>query len=159
MLLALKAARDAINHRPGTPGHFIFVGTGSHRALVSELSARRNQAFVGATSIAYPVLDADYVTHLLERLRTNPLDPTSAHLRDSLRLSLSTLDVEERDVLVRMADRGDDDNEHVARALSVRGLVRRAGPRYEVLNLVRAAVLEPVSGPHLAGGVALTWPC
>ena len=30
--------------------------------------------------------------HLLERLRSNPLDPTSAHLRDSLRRSLSTLD-------------------------------------------------------------------
>ncbi|MDT7790430.1 MAG: hypothetical protein QOF58_8849 [Pseudonocardiales bacterium] len=97
--------------------------------------------------------------HLLERLRTNPLDPTSAHLRDSLRLSLSTLDVEERDALVRMADRGDEYCERVARALSVRGLIRRSGPRYEVLNLVRAAVLEPVSGPHLAGGVALTWPC
>jgi AAA domain len=69
MLLALKATRDAINPRPATPGHFIFVGTGSHRALVSELTARRNQAFVGATSIAYPVLDADYVEHLLERLR------------------------------------------------------------------------------------------
>lgn len=69
MLLALKAARDAINPRPQTPGHFIFVGTGSHRALVSELTARRNQAFAGATSIAYPVLDADYVAHLLERLR------------------------------------------------------------------------------------------
>jgi transcriptional regulator with XRE-family HTH domain len=97
--------------------------------------------------------------HLLERLRTNPLDPTSAHLRDSLRLSLSTLDDDEREALVRMADRGYVDNEHVARALSVRGLIRRAGPRYEVLNLVRAAVLEPVSGPHLTGGVALTWPC
>jgi transcriptional regulator with XRE-family HTH domain len=97
--------------------------------------------------------------HLLERLRSNPLDPTSAHLRDSLRLSLSTLDGAEREVLVRMADRGDGDDDHVARALSVRGLIRRAGPRYEVLNLVRAAVLEPVSGPHLAGGVALTWPC
>jgi hypothetical protein len=70
LLLALKAARDAINARPGTPGHFIFIGTGSHRALVSELTARRNQAFVGATSIAYPVLDADYVQHLLDRLRT-----------------------------------------------------------------------------------------
>jgi hypothetical protein len=69
LLLALKAARDAINPRPGTPGHFIFVGTGSHRALVSELTARRNQAFVGATSIAYPVLDEDYVQHLLQRLR------------------------------------------------------------------------------------------
>jgi hypothetical protein len=68
MLLALKAARDAINPRPGTPGHFLFIGTGSHRALVSELTARRNQAFAGATSIAYPVLDADYVAYLLARL-------------------------------------------------------------------------------------------
>lgn len=73
MLLALKAARDAINPRPGTPGHFIFVGTGSHRALVSELTARRNQAFAGATSIAYPVLDRDYVEYLLARLRAEGL--------------------------------------------------------------------------------------
>ena len=68
LLLALKAARDAINPRRDTPGHFLFVGTGSHRALVSELTARRNQAFVGATSVAYPVLDADYVQFLLRRL-------------------------------------------------------------------------------------------
>ena len=68
MLLALKSARDAINPRPGTPGHFIFIGTGSHRALVSELTARRNQAFAGATSVPYPVLNTDYVEHLLKRL-------------------------------------------------------------------------------------------
>ena len=68
MLLALKAARDCINPRPKTPGHFIFIGTGSHRALVSELTARRNQAFAGATSIAYPVLQRDYIEHLLARL-------------------------------------------------------------------------------------------
>ncbi len=68
MLLALKSARDAINPRPGTPGHFIFIGTGSHRALVNELTARRNQAFAGATSVPYPVLDEDYVAHLLNRL-------------------------------------------------------------------------------------------
>lgn len=68
MLLALKAARDAINPRRHTPGHFLFVGTGSHRALVNELTARRNQAFTGATSVAYPVLDKDYVAHLLDRL-------------------------------------------------------------------------------------------
>ncbi|AGW93362.1 MULTISPECIES: AAA family ATPase [Cupriavidus] len=68
MLLALKAARDAINPRPGTPGYFLFVGTGSHRALVGELTARRNQAFAGATSISYPVLGEDYVAYLLERL-------------------------------------------------------------------------------------------
>ena len=72
MLLALKAARDAINPRPGTPGHFIFIGTGSHRALVNELTARRNQAFAGATSVAYPVLGIDYVEHLLTRLAAEP---------------------------------------------------------------------------------------
>lgn len=68
LLLALKAARDAINPRPGTPGHFLFIGTGSHRALVSELTARRNQAFAGATSIEFPVLAGDYVAHLFVRL-------------------------------------------------------------------------------------------
>jgi hypothetical protein len=68
LLLALKAARDAINPRPGTPGHLLFIGTGSHRALVNELTARRNQAFAGATSVPYPVLQQDYVEHLLKRL-------------------------------------------------------------------------------------------
>lgn len=68
LLLALKAARDAINPRPQTPGHFIFIGTGSHRALVNELTARRNQAFAGATSVPYPVLGTDYVEQVLTRL-------------------------------------------------------------------------------------------
>ena len=68
LLLSLKAARDAVNPRPGTIGHFIFVGTGSHRAMVSELTARRTQAFNGATSIPYPVLDGDYVADILARL-------------------------------------------------------------------------------------------
>lgn len=75
MLLALKAARDAINPRPDTPGHFLFIGTGSHRALVSELTARRNQAFAGATSIPYPVLGQDYVDHVLSRLRAERITP------------------------------------------------------------------------------------
>lgn len=68
LLLALKAARDAVNPRPGTVGHFIFIGTGSHRAMVSELTARRTQAFRGAQSIPYPVLDADYIADLRSRL-------------------------------------------------------------------------------------------
>ncbi len=68
LLLALKAARDAINPRPDTPGHFLFIGTGSHRAQVSELTAKRNQAFSGATSAAYPLLNGDYVKFLLNRL-------------------------------------------------------------------------------------------
>jgi hypothetical protein len=75
MLLALKAARDAINPRPATPGHFLFLGTGSHRALVGELTARRNQAFAGATSLPYPVLDQDYVRYVLARLRQEGMEP------------------------------------------------------------------------------------
>ena len=68
LLLALKAARDAVNPGPDTPGHFLFIGTGSHRAMVSELTTRLTQAFNGATSIAFPVLDADYVDYVLARL-------------------------------------------------------------------------------------------
>jgi AAA ATPase domain len=75
MLLALKSARDAINARPNTPGHFIFIGTGSHRALVNELTARRNQAFAGATSVPFPVLDGDYVEHLVKRLAMEGAGP------------------------------------------------------------------------------------
>lgn len=74
LLLALKAARDAINARPETPGHFIFIGTGSHRAMVNELTTRRSQAFAGATSVAYPLLGADYIAHLLHRLSTEGVE-------------------------------------------------------------------------------------
>lgn len=68
LLLAIKAARDSINPRPATPGHFLFIGTGSHRAQISELTAKRNQAFAGATSIPYPLLGKDYVEFLLSRV-------------------------------------------------------------------------------------------
>ena len=68
LLLSLKAARDAVNLRPTTPGHFLFVGTGSHRSLVGELTARRSQAFAGAYAADYPLLGEDYVRFLLERL-------------------------------------------------------------------------------------------
>jgi hypothetical protein len=80
LLLALKAARDAVNPRPETPGHFLFIGTGSHRAMVSELTTRRTQAFNGATSIAFPVLDADYVDYVLERVAADGVQnlPSSA---------------------------------------------------------------------------------
>jgi hypothetical protein len=69
MMLALKAARDAINLRPEPLGHFVFIGTGSNRALVQELSARRNMAFQGAQSLPYPVLGDDFVADLLARLK------------------------------------------------------------------------------------------
>lgn len=69
MMLALKAARDAINLRPNPPGHFVFIGTGSNRALVQELSARRNMAFQGAQNLPYPLLGDDFVAHVLTRLK------------------------------------------------------------------------------------------
>jgi hypothetical protein len=66
MLLAIKAARDAINPRPGTPGHFIFIGTGSHRAQVVGMTLQGKHAFAGATSLDYPTLGEDYVKYLLD---------------------------------------------------------------------------------------------
>ncbi|MET1114189.1 MAG: AAA family ATPase [Comamonas sp.] len=65
LMLALKAARDAINPRPHTPGYFLFIGTGSHRAQVSSLTLQGKQAFAGATSLSYPTLGDDYVQYLL----------------------------------------------------------------------------------------------
>ena len=68
MLIAMKAARDAVNGRAGTPGHFLFIGTGSHRAKVQELVINRNQAFLGASSMDFPLLGRDYVEFLRQRL-------------------------------------------------------------------------------------------
>ncbi len=65
MLLAIKAARDAINPRPGTPGHFLFIGTGSHRAQIAEMTTKPTQAFSGATPVDYPTLGEDYVQYVL----------------------------------------------------------------------------------------------
>ncbi len=66
MLLALKAARDEINLRPDVPGYFLFIGTGSHRARVRELTIKGKQAFNGAMSEDFPVLEADFVAWLLK---------------------------------------------------------------------------------------------
>lgn len=68
MLMALKSARDAINLPKDSSSRFLFIGTGSHRAQVAELAAHSNQAFNGAVSMQFPVLDREYVVFLLERL-------------------------------------------------------------------------------------------
>lgn len=61
LLHALKAARDAVNTRPGTPGFLLFVGTGSHKSLVADMATRRSQPFSGAVSTAYEPLGLDFV--------------------------------------------------------------------------------------------------
>lgn len=76
MLLALKAARDEINLTPDTPGYFLFVGTGSHRARVRELTIKGKQAFNGAMSEDFPVLEIDFVSWLLQEADLGVRTPT-----------------------------------------------------------------------------------
>lgn len=68
MLLAIKAARDAINTRSGTPGHFLLVGSHSQSTMLNDLTNQQDHAFAGATVLPYPLLDRDYVRHVLGRL-------------------------------------------------------------------------------------------
>lgn len=67
LLHALKAARDAINTRIQPQGYFLFIGTGSHRARVQELSIKGNQAFNGAVTHDFPVLGEDFVAYVLQQ--------------------------------------------------------------------------------------------
>lgn len=69
LLFALKAARDAVNTRPNTPGYLLFVGTGSHKSLVADMATRRSQPFAGAVSTGYEPLDADFVRWKHEQLQ------------------------------------------------------------------------------------------
>ena len=72
LLHALKAARDAVNAKPGTPGRFLFIGTGSHKSLLAEMTTRRSQPFAGALSASYQVLGQDFVQWQLERVGAQP---------------------------------------------------------------------------------------
>lgn len=67
-LLALKAARDAINTRSVTPGYFLLIGVCSNQAASIEMTSDHNHAFFGAVSMTYPFLERDYVEFLLEQL-------------------------------------------------------------------------------------------
>lgn len=61
LLFALKAARDAVNTRPGTPGYLLVLGTGSHKSLVADMATRRSQPFAGAVSTGYEPLGSAFV--------------------------------------------------------------------------------------------------
>ena len=69
LLFALKAARDAVNTRPNTPGHLLFLGTGSHKSLVADMATRRSQPFAGAVSTGYEPLDVDFVDWKYRQLK------------------------------------------------------------------------------------------
>lgn len=72
LLHALKAARDAVNAKPGMPGRFLFIGTGSHKSLLTDMTSRRAQPFAGALSASYQVLGRDFVQWQLQRVGTTP---------------------------------------------------------------------------------------
>lgn len=72
LMFALKAARDAVNTRPGTPGHLLFLGTGSHKSLVADMATRRNQPFSGAVSTPYEPLGRDFVRWKRQQLSALP---------------------------------------------------------------------------------------
>jgi len=78
LLIALKAAREAVNLRPDTPGRLFMIGTGSHRAQLQEMVVRNNQAFQGAHTETFPVLGQDYVQALLDHVRPQLLARTPA---------------------------------------------------------------------------------
>lgn len=65
LMQELKATRDEINSQQGDHGYFVFVGNGSNRSLVHEMTAQRKAAFYGAKSEAFPPLGKDYVRHVL----------------------------------------------------------------------------------------------
>ncbi|HZW80197.1 MAG TPA: hypothetical protein VFF50_06990 [Candidatus Deferrimicrobiaceae bacterium] len=65
LMKELKATRDAINMQHGDHGYFLFVGTGSNRSMVHEMTAQRRAPFYGAQNLPFPTLGKDYVKHAL----------------------------------------------------------------------------------------------
>ena len=70
MLVALKAARDAVNLRAGNPNdtHLVIVGTGSHRSFASAMASKPSQPFYGADRIDFPKLDDEYIDWQVKQL-------------------------------------------------------------------------------------------
>ena len=72
LMHALKAARDAVNAQPDAPGYFLFLGTGSHKSLVTDMASRRSQPFTGGIAAHYEVLGRDFVEWQLQRVGAAP---------------------------------------------------------------------------------------
>lgn len=108
LLQTLKSVREAVNLRPVSAGKFIFIGTGSHRAMVNELVARRSQAFQGAHSMEFPLLGEDYVEHVLGSLRAAGVEdlPSPAVAAAGFR-TLDSRPEEFKKALLQLAQRGE----------------------------------------------------
>ena len=82
LLMALKAARDAVNLRPNnTAGtYFLIVGTGSHRSVVTAMTSRASQPFYGADRVDFPVLGEEFVDWRLAQCADKTRQPTKEAL-------------------------------------------------------------------------------
>jgi hypothetical protein len=65
LMKELKATRDEINSQHGEHGYFLFVGNGSNRSMVHEMTAQRRSPFYGAQNLPFPTLGKDFVMHVL----------------------------------------------------------------------------------------------
>ncbi|MBC7699847.1 hypothetical protein [Aquabacterium sp.] len=83
MLLALKAARDEINLTPDTPGYFLFVGTGSHRARVRELRIKGKQGGQGVKKIFSAATLKEYGVELGRPVGAEEIQKVATMLVDS----------------------------------------------------------------------------
>ncbi|MDO5691143.1 MAG: ATP-binding protein [Pseudomonadota bacterium] len=61
LMAALKAARDEINGDPDAKGHFLFIGTGSHRSLLNDMATKPSHPFKGAVTATFEPLPRAYV--------------------------------------------------------------------------------------------------
>ena len=68
LMAALKAARDEVNGDPQAQGHFLFIGTGSHRSLMNDMATKPAHPFKGAVTAAFEPLGQDYVAWKLQQL-------------------------------------------------------------------------------------------
>lgn len=71
LMSALKAARDQINSDRDTKGHFLFVGTGSHRSLVNDMANKPSHPFKGALTSTFESLPKQFVAWKLDQIRAD----------------------------------------------------------------------------------------
>lgn len=72
VLLALKAARDALNVTSDRP-KLAILATGSVRGKLADLVHKKTQAFYGATLNDFPLLGEDFVAHLVKQMLSHRL--------------------------------------------------------------------------------------
>ncbi len=109
LLFSLKAARDAVNTRPGTPGYLLFVGTGSHKSLVVDMATRRSQPFAGAVSTEYELLGLDFVRWKYDQLaQINGIRLPSEHVMHQGFLAVGQRPEELQNALVLLQSRPEE---------------------------------------------------